>query len=121
MDSAYAPYSNYKVGSAVETADGHVFSGCNIENAAYTPTIHAEQVTLSKAVSLDHTEFTQMAVVTSEGEPVSPCGVCRQTLREFVADDFVIHLGIPNDYVSTTLGTLFPESFGPENISITHR
>jgi cytidine deaminase len=116
MASAYAPYSEYKVGSAVETDRGIVFSGCNIENAAYTPTIHAEQVAISDAVSLGHTTFVQIAVVTSERKPVAPCGLCRQVIREFAADDILIHLGTPQDYQTTTLGELLPDSFGPDNV-----
>lgn len=116
LSAAYAPYSGYKVGAAVETDNGIICTGCNVENAAYTPTIHAEQAAISEAVTLGHTTFVQLAVVTSEGEPVAPCGLCRQVIREFADDDILIHIGTPTSYESTTLGTLLPVSFGPRNV-----
>ncbi len=78
---AYAPYSGYHVGAAVETAAGEIFTGCNVENSSYGLTICAERVAVSAAVAAGHREFAGIAVATSNGGP--PCGACRQFLAEF--------------------------------------
>ena len=80
-EHAYIPYSNYRVGAALLTTDGEVYSGCNVESASYTPTICAERTALVKAISEGKREFSAVAVVTRDGG--SPCGVCRQLLFEF--------------------------------------
>ena len=81
-----APYSNFKVGAALETADGTIVTGCNIENASYGLTICAERVAMFKALSEGHRRFTRMAVVADTVAPTSPCGACRQVLWEFGQD-----------------------------------
>ena len=121
MSRAYAPYSHYQVGAALLCADGSVYQGCNIENAAYGPTNCAERTAFFKAVYDGHRDFTAIAVcggkdgVISGGFP--PCGVCRQVMREFCEDDFRIHLYNGTDHRTCTLAELLPLSFGGENLS----
>ena len=115
---AYAPYSGFSVGAALLTADGAVYTGCNIENAAFSPTVCAERTALFKAVSDGHRRFAMLAVVGGKGESIAPatppCGVCRQTLCEFCSPDFPILL-VQNEeeYTRCTLGELLPFAFGP--------
>jgi cytidine deaminase len=85
-ERAVAPYSNFRVGAAIETADGTIITGCNIENASYGLTICAERVAMFKALSDGHRRFTRMAVVADTAAPTSPCGACRQVLWEFGHD-----------------------------------
>lgn len=86
----YAPYSKFKVGAAIETADGKVYTGCNVENASYTPTCCAERVALFKAVSEGKKRFKRVAIAGGSSKICSPCGVCRQVLVEFAKDLEVI-------------------------------
>ena len=115
---AYAPYSGFSVGAALLTADGTVYTGCNIENAAFSPTVCAERTALFKAVSEGNRQFAMLAVVGGKGESIDsatpPCGVCRQTLCEFCTPDFPILL-VQNEkeYRRCTLGELLPSAFGP--------
>lgn len=121
---AYAPYSGYMVGAAVLTNELRIYTGCNIENAAYTPSICAERTAISKAVSEGWRRFKAIAVVGSpKGEITQyafPCGVCRQVMREFAdADTFVVIVAkSETDYKVFTLKELLPEGFGPENLNI---
>lgn len=115
MDNAYTPYSNYKVGAALMTTDGKIYKGCNIENAAYTPSVCAERTAVFKAVSEGEREFTAIAVATVNGGP--PCGVCRQVLREFAPNLTVIVGDVEGNCQVLTLPDLLPHSFGPENLS----
>lgn len=112
---SYAPYSNYKVGAALLTKSGKIYTGCNIENAAYTPTICAERTAIYKAVSEGARDFIAVAVVTSDGG--APCGVCRQVMREFAEEMIVIKADINGSYTSGSLSELLPDSFGPDNLS----
>lgn len=82
-ERAHAPYSKFKVGAALLAADGRVFTGCNVENLSYGLTICAERVAVGAAVAAGATEFLGVAVVADTGEPISPCGACRQVLSEF--------------------------------------
>ena len=116
MDNAYAPYSGYKVGAALLCADGTVYTGCNIENAAFSPTVCAERTAVFKAVSEGKRKFSAIAVCGGKDGNITgffpPCGVCRQVLREFCADDFPVYLaGVDNQYKTYTLSQLLPESF----------
>lgn len=115
---AHTPYSRYPVGAALLTRDGQVFTGCNVENAAYPLTMCAERVAVFRAVAEGQREFAALAVVTANGG--SPCGSCRQVLREFNAGDLPVFIGTPDgQYRATTLAELLPDSFGPENLTRT--
>lgn len=116
MARAYAPYSGFQVGAALLAASGRVYLGCNLENASYSPTICAERTAFAKAVSEGERAFTAIAVVGGEKGLDSgfclPCGVCRQVMREFCADDFRILLGrADGERREFTLSQLLPESF----------
>lgn len=119
---AYTPYSHFRVGAALLAKDGRVFTGCNIENAAYSVTNCAERTALFKAVSEGAREFEAIAIVGSmEGQVneliSAPCGVCRQALFEFCGNDLrVILAKSATDYLDTTLGELLPYGFGPANL-----
>lgn len=90
MNNAYAPYSNFKVGAAILTESGDVYTGCNIENASYGATICAERTAAVKAVSEGHRRFLKIAIVSIEGTYTYPCGMCRQFLSEFMAEDGMV-------------------------------
>ncbi len=111
---AYAPYSNYKVGAALLTAEGKIYRGCNVENASYGPSMCAERVAVFKAVSEGHKNFEAIAIVTVNGG--APCGVCRQVLREFAPNLTVIISDLEGTYQLFTLADLLPHSFGPEHL-----
>lgn len=121
---AYAPYSGYMVGAAVLTNELRIYTGCNIENAAYTPTVCAERTAVFKAVSEGWRRFKAIAVVGSPKGGITqyafPCGVCRQVMREFAdADNFVVIVAkSEQDYQALTLRELLPEGFGPENLNL---
>ena len=116
MTHAYAPYSGYKVGAALLCADGTVYTGCNIENASYSPTVCAERTAFFKAITDGKREFTAIAVCGGKDGVIEgffpPCGVCRQVMREFCRDDFTVYLvGEGGSFRSLTLGELLPHSF----------
>lgn len=120
--ASYSPYSGYQVGAALLTQEGKLYTGCNIENAAYTPTICAERNAIFKAVSEGERHFKAIAIVGSPaGEVVQfawPCGVCRQVMMEFCdpAGFVVISAKSETDYRIKTLDQLLPEGFGPQNL-----
>lgn len=112
---AYVPYSNYPVGAALRTKSGRLYSGVNVENAAYPQTMCAERVAIFKAVSEGETEFEAIAVVTNNGG--SPCGGCRQVMAEFGLDTIVLMAdGEGNLVKETTVHELLPEAFTPEHL-----
>ena len=116
MGHAYAPYSGYKVGAALLCADGTVYSGCNIENASYTPTVCAERTAIFKAVFDGRRDLTAIAVCGGKDGVITgafpPCGVCRQVMREFCSDDFTVYLvGKNGNFETLTLAQLLPHSF----------
>ena len=119
---AYTPYSHFQVGAALLTKQGKVYKGCNIENAAYTPSNCAERTAIFKAVSEGEREFAAIAIVGSRQGEVNtlvtgPCGVCRQALYEFGGDALtVIMAKTEDDYIVTTLVALLPYGFGPANL-----
>ena len=120
-ENSYSPYSGYTVGAALLSKDGKVFTGCNIENAAYSPTNCAERTAVFKAVSEGVREFEKIAVVGGYRldfkDYFAPCGVCRQVLREFCDEDFIILLGKNADaYKKLTLKELLPFSFSNESM-----
>jgi cytidine deaminase len=110
-DRAIAPYSHFKVGAALETADGTVITGCNIENASYGLTTCAERVALLKALSDGHRTFTRIAVVADTEAPTSPCGPCRQLLWEYCGDIPVIMANLTTVTATHQLAALFPVPF----------
>ena len=121
MKKSYSPYSNCKVGAALLCKNGKVFTGTNIENASFSPTVCAERVAVFKAVSEGETVFSEIAVVGGKDGKINgifaPCGVCRQVLREFCDDDFHIILGeSENEFKKVTLKELLPLSFSPDNV-----
>ena len=120
MTHSYSPYSGYKVGAALLCKDGTVYTGCNIENAAYTPTICAERTAIFKAVYDGKREFAAIAVCGGKDGVLTgqfpPCGVCRQVMREFCGDDFVIYMVNPNGHDTVTLAQLLPYSFSSSNM-----
>jgi cytidine deaminase len=112
---AYAPYSNYSVGAALRTKSGRLFTGCNIENAAYPTGICAERVAVFKAVSEGERDFEVIAVTTSNGG--SPCGSCRQVLAEFGLDTLVLIAdGQGNVLQEITVAELLPGAFTPKDL-----
>ena len=118
---SYAPYSDFLVGSAVLTSDGSIYTGCNIENSAFGPSICAERTAIFKAVSEGHKDLVAIAIAGGKRDGdlqyCAPCGVCRQVMREFCNSSFKIYLAkSAQDYKEFTLGDLLPESFGPENL-----
>lgn len=122
--NSYSPYSHYQVGAALLATDGQVFPGCNIENAAYTPTNCAERTAFFKAVSVGVRDFTAIAIVGSpEGDEITqssyPCGVCRQVMMEFCNPEVfqVIVARSLEEYEKRTLKDFLPEGFGPANLN----
>ena len=115
MQHAYAPYSGYKVGAALLCKDGTVYQGCNIENAAYGPTNCGERTAFFKAIYDGQREFEAIAVCGGKDGVITgsfpPCGVCRQVMREFCGEDFVIYMINPDGYEAVTLTQLLPYSF----------
>ena len=119
---AYTPYSHFKVGAALLTKSGKLYTGCNIENSSYTPTVCAERTAVFKAVSEGESDFAVIAVVGGKEEnPLefcSPCGVCRQVLAEFCGEDFRILLGNPEKFQSYTVDEILPFSFTKKDLNI---
>jgi cytidine deaminase len=114
-ERSYAPYSNYRVGAALRTKSGRVYTGVNVENAAYTNGICAERVAVFKAVADGEREFEVIALVTDNGG--APCGACRQVLAEFGLDTQVLIADGSHKLVkSTTVGELLPEAFQPSHL-----
>lgn len=114
---AYVPYSRFPVGAALLTSSGKIYTGCNIENAAYPSTCCAERVAIFKAISDGETEFMEMAVAADTKRPVPPCGTCRQVMSEFFAPDMTIHLtNLSNDIQTLTTDQLLPFSFQKEDM-----
>ncbi|AKN33427.1 cytidine deaminase [Clostridium carboxidivorans P7] len=110
--NAYAPYSKFKVGAAVLTEDGKVYTGCNIENASYGATNCAERTAIFKAVSEGYTTIKAIAIVGIENEYTYPCGICRQVIAEFGSEDIEIILGKnENEYIVKTLDEILPGAF----------
>jgi cytidine deaminase len=111
-ENAYAPYSEYPVGAALLTRSGKIYLGANVENASYSLTVCAERIAIFKAVSEGEREFEALAVVTSNGG--SPCGACRQVLREFAPDLRIYIADAEGNHRRTSVSELLPDSFGPE-------
>lgn len=115
--NAYVPYSRFPVGAALLTAEGKVYLGCNIENAAYSMANCAERTAMFKAVSEGDLEFVALAVSADTDGPVSPCGACRQVLAEFCAPDMPVYLtNLKGDVQDTTVSELLPGAFSTEDL-----
>lgn len=122
MQNAYAPYSGYKVGAALLSKTGRLYTGCNVENAAYSPTNCAERTAFFKAISEGEREFVKIAIVGGKGGNVTdlfmPCGMCRQVMAEFCDDEFeIIVARSEDDFSSFTLSAILPYGFSKKNIS----
>lgn len=121
MAKAYAPYSGFQVGAALLCEDGTVYTGCNIENAGFSATVCAERTAFFKAVSDGKMHFSAIAICGGKngilsGDILPPCGICRQVMREFCSDDFLIHMPYDQGIKTHTLAELLPLSFAPESI-----
>ncbi len=117
-EKAHAPYSNFLVGAAVRAESGQVYGGCNVENAVYPEGICAEASAIAAMVLAGESKIVEVLVVGVSDEPVTPCGGCRQKIREFASPDVSVHIASPEGVKLTmTLDTLLPQSFGPDNLS----
>ena len=120
MHKSYAPYSHFNVGAALLCSDGTVYQGCNIENATYTPTVCAERVAFFSAVRDGHRKFEAIAIVGGKDFTIKsvafPCGVCRQVMREFCDDDFMLYFFDGEKYEQYTLAEILPHSFTPKDL-----
>jgi cytidine deaminase len=115
MERAYAPYSGFRVGAAVETREGRIHGGCNVENASFSVTICAERVAIGAAVTAGGRHIRRVYVCSTSTEAVPPCGVCRQALAEFGSDLEVISEGVDGKIREWTLADLLPEQFRLED------
>jgi cytidine deaminase len=118
-EDAHVPYSEYEVGAALLTADGELFTGCNIENANYSNSLHAEEVAIGTAVTEGHRSFERLAVTSAARDAVTPCGMCRQTLAEFCGDEFEVVCDAGGDEVeSYELGDLLPNAITAAHLEV---
>ena len=108
---AYAPYSNFKVGAALLTKSGKVYTGANVENSTFGLTVCAERIAVFKAVNKGDKDFAKIAVVADKNQPVTPCGACRQVLSEFAKDLKIVCANLKGKVDRYTLKELLPEAF----------
>lgn len=111
MENAYAPYSNFKVGAAVLSKSGKVFTGCNIENASFGATNCAERTAIFKAISEGEKEFDKIAVVSSSNEYTYPCGICRQVMSEFMKNGEILFANKEGNILVIDIKEIFPYQF----------
>lgn len=116
MEFAYVPYSHFKVGAALLTKSGKVFTGCNIENSSYGATVCAERVAIFKAVSSGEKDFDTIVIATNTSEPSPPCGICRQVMSEFSSELKIILVNNKGKIIETNLKELLPLSFTKDNL-----
>lgn len=114
MEHAYVPYSAYPVGAAIETADGTVFAGTNIEVANFSNSLHAEEVALVRARMAGHESFSRIAVTSKARDGITPCGMCRQTLAEFAGSELTVLTEDEDGTTEYTLGELLPHAFSKD-------
>lgn len=123
--ASYSPYSKFRVGAALLGKDGRLFRGTNVENAAYSPGICAERSAVAAAVTEGTRSFEAVAVASDSTDWITPCGVCRQVLREFCSLDTPVYLsrdkGEQVEWIVRTVGELLPMSFGPEDLDKTDK
>ncbi len=119
--NAHVPYSNFKVGAAILAEDGNIYAGCNVENAAYPQGVCAEGGAISIMVAAGQKQIKRIYITASGADPVTPCGGCRQKIREFAATDVIIIChGVDGKPFEKTLDELLPYSFGPEHLDAVH-
>ncbi len=122
VERSYAPYSEYQVGAALLTDDGHLSLGCNVEVANYSNSLHAEEVAVGRAVAEGHHEFARIGVVSAAGDGVLPCGMCRQTLSEFCDEEFPVVCEPPSEGdegpVVYQLGDLLPDAISAGDLGV---
>ena len=119
--NAYAPYSGFAVGAALRTVSGTIFCGTNVENAAYPVGTCAETAAISAMVTAGQRHFAEMLIIADGDALVTPCGACRQRMREFASENAKIHVaGIAGVRATFTLGALLPSAFGPNTIKSNH-
>lgn len=119
LDAAYVPYSEYRVGAAVLTVGGEVFTGCNVENANYSNSLHAEEVAVGSAVRAGHRAIAAVAVTSAARDGVTPCGMCRQTLAEFGDDDVPVFCDEGDgELTEHHLGSLIPDTITPRTLGV---
>jgi cytidine deaminase len=116
--NAVAPYSNFRVGAALLTRDGKIYTGCNVENATYGLSVCAERVALWKALSEGERSFSRIAVATDSARPATPCGACRQLLWEFAGDIEVVLVNLQGRTEAHRLAALFPDAFDRSSLKI---
>ena len=116
LERAYVPYSHFPVGAALECKDGTVFTGCNVENASYPAGICAERNAIAHAVAEGRRQFRRIVIAGKGVDFCVPCGICRQVMREFCGDAFVIILAKPGEEKVYTLKDLLPQSFSPRDV-----
>lgn len=116
MKNSYSPYSNFKVGAAIVTSTGEVFTGCNIENASFGGTNCAERTALFKAISEGYKRFSKIAIISDSKDYTAPCGICRQVLSEFSLNMEVILANTNGDYIKKTLKELLPLAFTEDSL-----
>ncbi len=117
MARAYAPYSGFRVGAALETSDGEVYTGCNVENSSYPVGVCAERVAIGHAVVSGARTFVRIAIASSGARPASPCGMCRQALAEFGPDIEVVSVDAEGGRAEWTLGELLPFHFRLDEVT----
>ncbi|MFB6113092.1 MAG: cytidine deaminase [Halodesulfurarchaeum sp.] len=113
-EKASVPYSGYRVGAAIETSDGTVYTGANIEVANYSNSLHAEEVALARALMAGERSFSRIAVSSGDRDGITPCGMCRQTLAEFASEDTEVIIDDPDGPTTYSLGELLPHAFTGE-------
>jgi cytidine deaminase len=121
LADAYVPYSEYRVGAALLASDGTVYTGCNIENANYSNSLHAEEVAVAEAVKAGQDSFERIAVSSGVRDGVTPCGMCRQTLAEFCDDDLAVLCDEGDSVSEYTLGELLPNTISLDTLDAAER
>ena len=115
LANAHAPYSHFRVGACIRSANGRLYAGCNVENASYPITQCAETTAIGAMVAAGDREILEVLIATERPEPCPPCGRCRQQIAEFAGPEARIHLCGPEGLrITTTLGALLPMAFGPD-------